>query len=301
MNLLLNWANVAIGSSYGNNDLKQCLNAPELKVSKNILIGTSVSREVNLSPNNLNIMGEKYFVCGVSAAITNLDFHYLIIDLINQKYGINNKKILIEFSTQGALKSDSILSSNRFSNFLTAATLQSKIFWLNILFKKSGNYNKEIIINFGKTIYSFLFPYENFKNISLIPPELKRKNRYINKKSIEPQLIDKKQLNQYRYIFDKNITQIRLNNILELIQYNKGHVSFYLPPSNKFCTKLIPLESANNLNDFFKNLTNNYEVIDLRFLNNSNFFYDCAHLNREGQSVLEKHFLEGNFGKPNNI
>jgi hypothetical protein len=229
-------------------------------------------------------MNKEYFNCGISAPVTNLDYHYLILNLIDEKFGLEGKNILIEHSIQGAL-SDTIVNSKSFTSYLDVAPLRTKIFWIRVLFVENewGNIN---IKNLSSLVLSILIPSAGLRNLSLKPEFLERKNHYLDR-VFDPSNIPAVHKAMFQKEFDRNLSTFRAKEIVAFAREKGAIVSFLIPPSNSFYIEKISDDVSHQLNVFFDSDIMKKRSVDLRSFDSMDFFADCCHFNKKGQEVIE--------------
>lgn len=284
-NLVIDLSIAIAGSNYGQNSIKDCINDPELKKSTNILIGTSVSREINTYPKYLNLNGEDFFVCGVSAPVTNLDFHYLIIDLIENKYSLTNKKLIVEYSIQGALDSTSILEIKLAKSYIESAPVRTKIFWING-FVKNSEFTYENLKILMRVVTSLVFPINALKYLDSDSPFQERRNNYLD--SVYDENAPKaKDIKMFESDFNYDLNMYKLAELSSLVLRNGGELGFLIPPSNTYYTRIIDNHAILELENFYQLILEYENSYDLRSLDDSAYFADCCHLNSSGQEAVE--------------
>ena len=289
-NLISDWFTANVGSSYGKNAIKSCLNDPELNNSQNILIGTSVTREINRGGSKLMINGDEFFICGISAPITNFDFHFLIANLVHNKVDLHNKKIMFEISLQGILNSSSILDTSAADNYLAIAPVNTKIFWL-----KGFVYNTKISLHhvnmMYKTIKAIILPTDGWRYLTFKAEQATRKNYYL-KQLFHPENIKQSDLEKYERHFNGRLAKFRTDKLTHYVEERGGEVEFYLPPVNEFFTDRLKGGQIQQTAEYFKNLTTEFHTFDARDLNSAIYFADCCHFNVNGMNAMT-HKLRG--------
>lgn len=279
----------SIGTDYNKTSLSNCLNDQRIYSEDSILIGTSVSRELTESPNHLILNHHNYFVCGVSAPITNLDFHFLILNLLDNKISISGKNILIEISTQGALDSRSIFEVESFERFLSVAPMPTKIYWLKN-YILAGNYSEKGNSGMLLTLKYLFFPSIVVSQLSFSETHSSRKNHYLEKIFI-PKSAREDQLAMFSNQLNSDMLFNRVRSVINFVDSKGGSLGFLVPPTNSYHTHNALKESTSaSINEFFSELEKDASVVDLRGLDSQEFFADCCHFNKSGQFAL-KEFL----------
>jgi len=293
-NIIVDKCIAVIGSDYNGTSLANCLNDDAVYSADSILIGTSVSRELTNSKDHLFLNGNNYFVCGVSAPITNFDFHFLLLNLLDNKISISEKNILIEISTQGVLNSGSIFEVESFERFLSIAPITTKMFWLKN-YILSGNYSEKGNDGMLLTLGYIFFPLVVLNQLSFSETHSSRKNFYLEK-IFNPKSVREDQLAKLRNEFNSEMLFHRVQSVIDFVDSKEGSLGFLIPPTNSYHTHNALKESTStSINEFFSELAKGASVVDLRRLDNEEFFADCCHFNKSGQFAL-KEFLSRTSG-----
>lgn len=275
------------GTEYNKTSLSNCLNDHRIYTEDSILIGTSVSRELTESPNHLILGSHKYFVCGVSAPITNLDFHFLILNLLDNKISISGKNILIEISTQGILNSSSIFEVESFERFLSIAPIATKIFWLKN-YILAGNYSEKGNDGMLLTLKYIFFPSIVLNQLSFSETHSSRKNYYLEK-IFTPKSAREDKLAMLRNELNSDMLFYRVQSVIDFVDSKEGSLGFLLPPTNSYHTlRTLKESTSTSIDEFFSELAKDVPVVDIRGLDNEEFFADCCHFNKSGQFALQE-------------
>ncbi|MFA0204169.1 hypothetical protein AB4450_13060 [Vibrio breoganii] len=300
-NYIITVMNSVIGSTYGRNQLKQCLNNPRIKEYNHILIGTSVTRELSFPREAVKIDDNMYFNCGISAVSVNLGFHYLILDLLADKIDLSGKKILIELSLQGALDSSSIITSvgGASSGIFDIAPIKTKIFWIEDFFRSDSNFEFEpnlssmerlkkkllTLISFIKSIY---FPSTGFQYISENNDFVERKNAYKDVTS-DKENINSNQVGFFTKDFKKDINKFRIDKITELVKKQGAELKFMIPPVNTLYSSYTGSKDIIEFNEFLidEDIFHQAPIV-MNSLDSIEYFADCCHLNNYGRKKLTK-------------
>lgn len=289
-NIIVDKFIAAIGSDYKGTSIANCLNDETVYSADSILVGTSVSRELSNSSEPLILNGHKYFVCGVSAPITNLDFHFLILNLIDNKISISDKNILIEISTQGVLSSESIFEAESFESFLSIAPMATKMFWFKN-YILAGNYSEKGNYGMLLTLKYIVFPSIALNQLAFNETHSSRKNHYLEE-VFTPESVREDQLAMLSYEVNSDMLFHRVHSVINFVDSKGGHLGFLAPPTNSYYThNTLKASTSTSVNDFYSELAEGASLIDLRGLDNEEFFADCCHFNKSGQFALKEFLL----------
>ena len=277
-----------IGSNYGQSEISQCLNDPAIIMNDGIIIGTSVTRESTPEIKSLTLNNHSFYNCGVSAIVKNLDFAYLLMNLLGHKYNLTGKEILVELNLQAMLASDSILSSPNLSSVVDMAPLQTKLFWIEGAYKLSKLRKLKISLEtFIGLSFKILFPSSNLIYLDMRNPFKKRENLYLGKNS-KILNSDKTQIDFFSQEFNQEIFIYRIKEIEALASQYGASVRFIFFPTNSLYTSKVK-DNLNKSIDLLLNDKNIFkkEPINLMDLNNPEYFADCCHFNQLGQQAFE--------------
>jgi len=282
---LVRYLNKYVGVTYGTTSLNQCLNDKRIKYYDNILLGTSVSRELTLSTNDFIYKNNNYYNCGLSAPTTNLTFHYLLLNILGSKIDLKGKKIFLEISQQTLLKEEPILFEKSFKSFIDFLPLESKIFMIKDYVQYS--YSKKSLKHLNNVFLLFkslIFPIDSLRFITNTPTYNERKNVYLNKVSNENSL-DENELKLFYNKFNPFFFNYRMNEIKKLADYYGVEIKFLLVPSNEIYASHISNNTLNSINSYIndKIIMNS---LDFRFLDKNEYFADCCHYNSNGQKTI---------------
>uniref|UniRef100_UPI00404868F4 hypothetical protein n=1 Tax=Aliarcobacter sp. TaxID=2321116 RepID=UPI00404868F4 len=289
-NILVDYISKNFDLTYGTTSLNQCINDPTIKDYDGILVGTSVVRELTSISHDFIYENNKYYNCGISAPTTNLTFHYVLLNILGNKINLKGKKLLLEISLQTFLKDEPMLYSKGYKSFIDFLPLKSKLFMIKDYLQYS--YSMKSLEYFDKVFYllkSFVFPVDSLRFISSESKYNPRKNHYLNVIS-NKDILDEKELMLYKKQFNKFLFDNRIKEIIKLAKYYEADIRFLIVPSNKIYKSRMDDNTNLDINEYINNLNN----LDLRILDNNEYFADCCHYNSNGQKALLKYLKEIN-------
>ncbi|MEA2019821.1 MAG: hypothetical protein U9N59_15425 [Campylobacterota bacterium] len=285
-NKTMDFINGHIGTSYGTTAMNQCLNDPKIENYDNILIGTSVTRELTAAKEDFLYQNKNFYNCGISVPTTNLGVHYLFLNTLGEKLNLNGKNILIEVSLQTILKEEPSFNAKGFKSYLDFVPFETKLYLLKdyiyYIYKKGDISSTNNLLGLIK---SLIFPINGIKFVSSNPKFEKRKNYYLNKK------FDKTKPRQDHIdMFNKKFNAIyflyRLEEIKKLAKKYGVDIKFLLVPTSEFYKTKMDINTINAISKII-NHNNFSNTLDLRSLDKSEYFADCCHYNKYGQEALK--------------
>ena len=275
------------GTSYEKTSIDSCLNNPKLLASNNILIGTSVSRELINANLELHWQNEDYFVCAMSAPTTNISFHFLLLNLLSESVDLSERTVLVELTEQSLRSKNPTFIQEQFRILFP---LDTKLYSITSVFHHpellSGAF--PYFTELYGLILQFVFPFEklkliNFHTQSAYSP---RQNYYLNQKHTAS-LLNQEQLKMFNSDFNKNAFSQDFSRLRNYAKRNNIKLKFVLPPTNSDYTTLG--DSSFNLQEvLLQEGVKSQDMLDLRHFNNPALFADCCHFNELGHSTIEQ-------------
>lgn len=265
-----------VGSNYNGTSVADCLNDPAVAEYQNILVGTSVVREITDSPAPFMWKGEPYYVCGVSAPTTSLDFHRFLLSHLAHVTPLKGKTIAIEFSLQTVFDVNTMTASTTFIQFLNTPTLLSEL-----------SHHQSFKV-YKKLLANLIFPLTNLRTIAFGEKTYNlRINAYHGKRADAE--LQQKQLDYYKGGPDVNRLNQDIAGLQHFAQKNGFALQFIVPPTNKDYVQAANIHpNAKAKSVLAEAGIVPEDIIDLTPYDNPAFFADCCHFNEIGQQAVSR-------------
>ena len=283
-NKLVIGLNNKVGTNYGSSGFEQCFNSKEeIARYKKIIIGTSITRE--LSPEGLQLVldGKEYFNCGQSAIENNLNFSYILVNILGEKFNIHSYDLIIELSPIAMFDDKSIVANDQFNVIKDILPYESKVYLMidYLLSISKVDQISEHRVNLARLLVSLSVPSEAIRNIELKDKMRNRENSYKNIHAGDR--IDPKQASIFQGNMNYESLKRRMTDVKTLARKYGADVKFYIPPLNINYINMMNKESL----DIMKEISKRDDVITvLANINDSKYFADCCHLNDSGRVAV---------------